>query len=272
MIRRDDGDGWLLITQSDHAALSGELAKHIGNERFGRVTEKVIIACGMHDAGWPMHDYLPTLNALQLPLDVFESPREISFPIWTASAEQAARVDPYVGLLVSLHSLALSALPVEMPTEFHASQMKERFENNKFQHRQIEMQEKLRTQLGMRTDIPLTLGLAEMGIDPREDQLIFDFRWLQAMDQISLAVCCTHVPFNHADVHPQPGQQHTSMRFAQQGDDLHIWPWPFDASEMACTIRGRRMQQKTWDSVESFHAAYNDAPIEEIQIRIMHGG
>ena len=70
--------------------------------------------------------------------------------------------------------------------------MRARFENNKFQHRQIEIQEEVRGKLGMRTDIPLTLGLAGSGFDLREDQLHFDFRWLQALDQISLGICCTH--------------------------------------------------------------------------------
>ena len=43
---------------------------------------------------------------------------------------------------------------------------KKRDEMNKFQHREIERQEKLRRKLGLRTDVPLTLGVAKAGIDP----------------------------------------------------------------------------------------------------------
>ncbi|HWB54115.1 MAG TPA: DUF3891 family protein [Tepidisphaeraceae bacterium] len=270
MIRRRHGGHWLLITQDDHAQLSGQLARHIGNEFFAPLSQKAILGISMHDAGWPIHDEQPTLNSKNLPLDVFETPREIGVTVWAESTQRAAEADPYAGLLVSLHSLALSAMPVPESEQSVSSQMKDRFETNKFQHKQIEEQEKLRHQLGMQTDIPLALGLAKLGTDPADDQLIFDFRWLQALDQLSLIICCSTTPLSgSALVHPHVGQAVMGLSLPRAGQRrISTDPWPFNESELSCTISGRLVPDQRWPSVEDFRRAYANAPIEEIDVTL----
>src|SRR5690348_14144894 len=110
MIRRKVNEEFWLIAQDDHAVLAGELARHIGNSQFQRPRDfdNFVTAVAMHDAGWPLHDQQPTLNESGLPLDVFETPAHIAFPIWTASADRAEAAGDLPGLLVSLHGLALS--------------------------------------------------------------------------------------------------------------------------------------------------------------------
>src|SRR5438874_5670453 len=112
MIRRAQGSHFLLITQHDHALIAGELADQFGNDNFASPIprEQTLLGVSLHDCGWPLHDIEPTLNADGLPLDVFESPRDLAFKVWTASVERAAQKDPYAGLLVSLHVLSLSVL------------------------------------------------------------------------------------------------------------------------------------------------------------------
>ena len=271
MIRRRHGGRWLLITQADHAALSGQLAEHVGGSRFAPLHPRAILGCRMHDVGWPSHDDLPTLNSQGLPSDVFETPRHIALPIWSASAERAIENDFYAGLLVSLHSLCLSAMPEPVPMQFESSQMRERFETNKFQHKRIEEQENLRRRLEMRTDIPLTLGVASQGVDVREDQLLFDFRWLQALDQLSLAICCTKVPFSHAMIYAKPGQQPATLNFSRNGNDVTVNPWPFNVAELSCTIVGRLMPERRWDSQDEFWDAYRVAGVERIEMRVYEG-
>jgi hypothetical protein len=202
MIRRREGDSFMLITQHDHALLAARLMAEVGNRTFhaSRRRSELIEATSLHDSGWPMHDDRPTLNGEGYPLDVFESPRSVTFPAWQAGADRAAGVSAYVGLLVSMHVLSLSALAAGMAQErrakgaFDPSQLTDQFEMNKFQHREIERQEQLRRRLGLRTDLPVHLGLAELNVDPAEDELRADLRWLQAMDLISLALCCTSPP------------------------------------------------------------------------------
>ncbi len=91
---------------------------------------------------------------------------------------------------MSLHNLSLSVIASTQAAgnheKFDMSKMTEQFELNKFQHREIERQERLRKELGMNTDRPLKFGLAFAGTDLKEDQLLFNFRLLQAMDMCSL--------------------------------------------------------------------------------------
>src|SRR3954451_11877586 len=165
MIRRRVGDEFWLIPQHDHAILSGELAKHFGNAKFAKPqAASSVLGVSVHDCGWPTHDEQPTLNKDRLPIDVFETSPEIGLSVWTESSRRAAAQDTYAGLLVSLHSLSLSALATSQVFDnekFDVNDSRVRFEVNKFQHAQIELQEKLRHQLGLRTDIPLRLGLSE---------------------------------------------------------------------------------------------------------------
>ena len=109
MIRRRYGEEWLLIAD-DYVAVLGAIGGACGNSRFAALEKDVVLACAMHDAGWAGHDDLPGLNGQALPLDVFEMPRPLALPIWSASTERTVEADIYAGLLVSLHSLCLSAL------------------------------------------------------------------------------------------------------------------------------------------------------------------
>src|SRR5687768_18404240 len=95
MIRRQQGDDWLLITQHDHALLAGELAEHFGNEYFARPEprEPALRGVRLHDCGWPLHDDQPTINKDGKPLDVFETTRDIALPVWRSSADQASAAD-----------------------------------------------------------------------------------------------------------------------------------------------------------------------------------
>src|SRR3954471_11078985 len=86
-----------LITQSDHAHLSGQLAQHFGNADFTPPDPTTIQAISLHDAGWPPHDDNPTLNHHHPPRDVFESTHEIALPVWTTSSDRAQSHHPYAG-------------------------------------------------------------------------------------------------------------------------------------------------------------------------------
>src|ERR1051325_1057408 len=110
MIRREEQGSFLLIAQHDHALISGQLAEQFGNARFAQPQpyRQVIKGVSLHDCGWALHDEQPTINPDGMPLDVFETPREIALKVWTASVDRVAAQDPYAGLLVSLHVLSLS--------------------------------------------------------------------------------------------------------------------------------------------------------------------
>jgi hypothetical protein len=279
MIRREAGSDFFLIAQNDHAILAGQLAQHFGNDRFAQPEprESVLTGVSMHDAGWPLHDDEPTLNADHRPLDVFETPRPIGLKVWAASAERAAAVDPYAGLLVSLHSLALSIFATSASTpgrheKFDVSQLSERFEVNKFQHREVERQEQLRRQLGLRTDLPLTHGLAEPHASPQDDRLAFHFRMLQAMDLISLCCCCTHPPAEKTqDVFTKPGATatHLKLRRDKQENAIRVDPWPFDQVRIGLTVPFRRVRARAYVDSADLQQHLAAAATEHLSVSVV---
>ena len=266
MIRRRIDDRWLLFTQDDHARLSGALAERLGNDAFAAPDESARRGIALHDAGWPLHDDQPTLNPDGKPLDVFETPRDIALEVWTASARRATAADPYAGLLVSLHALSLSAYAVSLDQSRPEQQStRTRFAMNQFQHAQIELQESLRKRLGLRTDRPLTLGLDEGSSDPREQKLAFDFRLLQAMDQLSLNLLCTEPPAPAMKIHPRPGQPLHEVTFHRIGSHrATLRPWPFASDSISVEIPCRVLPAEVFAGNEAFRRAFAQSPREQV--------
>jgi hypothetical protein len=276
MIRREDKGDFLLITQHDHAQIAGELAESFGNEFFARPEpfDSAIRGVSLHDCGWPLHDDRPTLNRDGKPLDVFETPREIGLMVWSASADRAAAKDPYAGLLVSLHVLSLSVFATTQ-TEFEHEKwdmdhQPDRFAVTKFQHKEIERQEKLRTLLGLRTDRPVHHAQPREVGQKREDELTFNFRMLQAMDTISLAACCTKPPSSQTqDVMPEPGAAPLRLSLSRRGDDVLIDPWPFALAEIELKIPLSRLPAEKFADEDQFRDAYARCSAEILTCRVM---
>lgn len=274
MIRRDVGDAYWLISQNDHALLLKDLAEQFGGPGIQVASQPAITGIIMHDAGWPLHDDHPTLNDQHIPIDVFESRRTVALKVWTASAQRAAEVDPYAGLLVSLHSLSLSVFAASQSTEkgekVNMSDPRTRFDMNKFQHGQIELQEKLRRPLGLRTDLPLHNGLVDDTDDPREQQLAFDFRLLQALDKISLAICCSEPPF--PKIEPlllKPGGKPIALNVTRPTpEELRVRPWCFDVAQIRVRVPYKHLPAQRYASEAELHKAYHAATTSTLEVTV----
>jgi hypothetical protein len=276
MIRREADDAFLLIAQHDHAELAGTLGRHVGGMRFlpPEPFDSTIAAIALHDCGWPLHDEQPTLNDRNLPLHVFETPPHIGVEVWQASVDRTAGQDTYAALLVSLHVLSLSGLAMQIygTAEVTAESQHRKFLLNRFQHNEVERQEQLRQQLGLRTDLPLRQGLAERGADPREDQLIHNFRTLQAMDQLSLSLCCSERPFRTIELSPHPGGGAVSVELHWAGQEhLLLRPWPFDVAQIDLAVPYRRVPAQRYQSEALFHEAYRAARVGVLPLLVAAG-
>jgi hypothetical protein len=270
MIRRDGPtpDSFLLITQDDHARLAAQFARRLGNARFAPPApfEAVIEAIAHHDAGWPLHDDAPTTNAAGQPLHVFEAPVPLATQVWSASVARAMNLGDYQGLLVSLHVFTLSAINI-----MHHSASPSRpdlFDINKFQHRQIEIQEDLRQRLGLRADVPLQLGLAAPGTSDEDDRLLFNFRYLTFMDRVSLALCCGKNLFPTIDdVRPRPGAAPVPIKLTMPDPaTVTIDPWPFDQPDLTFEIPARQVPAMPYGSPDELRATYQAAPPKPLRL------
>lgn len=277
MIRKRVGEAFWLITQRDHALLAGQIARAWGNRQFARPVggDVVYAAVDIHDDGWPDHDDSPTLDTAGRPMDVFESPRSLSHPIWLHSALRATEKGLYSGLLVSLHQLSLSAHAASAVTndKIDDEARRRQFDLNKIQHALIEHAENLRSKLGLSTDRPLRLGLADGWTNPAEDNLKFDFRLLQAADAISLHACCDHVPVGLVPApHPRPGTGQIQMNVAHAGDgSILLRPWPFEEKQLTLQIPYRSVPAMAYEDVERFRADYAAAPLQHFECVLRPG-
>jgi hypothetical protein len=273
MIRRESGNEFLLITQHDHALFAGQLARRLGNAPFGPPApfEETVEATAHHDAGWPLHDEAPTLNGQGAPLHVFEAPVPLATQVWSASVARAMNLGDYQGLLVSLHVFTLSAINV-MNHSANPSRP-DMFEINKFQHRQVEIEEDLRRRLGLQADVPLKLGLAAPGTSEADDRLLFNFRLLTAMDRVSLALCCGKNLFPAiTDVRPAPGAAPVPINVTMPDPaTMTLDPWPFDQAEMSFEVPARRVGRGPYASVEALREAYGAAKVEGLRLTVRCG-
>lgn len=269
MIRHAHGNDFLLIAQNDHALFSGHMAMQWGNDVFSPPLplQPVVDGVAMHDSGWPLHDRAPTLNARQWPLDVLETPPPLAAQVWSESVRRASEHDSYSGLLVSLHVLGLSALS---QSRKHKPPRGDLFELNKFQHRQVEVQEDLRRRLGLNTDRALQLGLAAPGTAPAEDLLLFNFNILKALDRISLDVCSGASLFHTIDgIFPRPGEPPINFAVGHPGEFvLSVDPWPFSVSGFDQPLPCKRLTRRDYATELEFRRNYEEAATESIAFRV----
>jgi hypothetical protein len=112
MIVRYESDGSIvMITQNDHAQLSGLFAAHWGNDRFEkpRPYASVVRAAMFHDRGWIRYETGPQLNLetgrtpsfREVPND---GPQLESFE-W--AGDWLSAIDPYAGLMIARHRTGL---------------------------------------------------------------------------------------------------------------------------------------------------------------------
>jgi hypothetical protein len=276
MIRHRRGDDFLLFTQNDHALFAGVLAEHVGNGGFSPLSPlgPTVQGIARHDSGWPLYDDNPVLDRDGLPMHVLHATLDISTHAWSESVDRAAAFHPWSGLLVSQHVLRLSSLPHEGDGE-QGKRIDPRvvFAINKFQHRQIEIQETLRARLGLRTDLPLTLGLAQPGANVDEDQLLVAACWLRALDSMSLDILCDRALFDAIDyVFPQAGA--APVRFAVGRPSpfvLTLSPWPFDQEKIVADMPFRSVPAREFSLLSEFRETYAAASPQKLAVQIIPG-
>lgn len=273
MIRRDGPNQIFLIRQHDHAQLAGKLVFHLGNAAFAPPIPlaSVALAVAEHDCGWRELDEHPVLNANGLPSHVFEIDHPTALNAWSKSVNRVSELDPYAGLLTSLHVMSLAVhTAVHLPNLPSDASRHDHFKIQQFLHRQIETQESLRRKLGMRTDLPLRGGLAEMGRSDNEDMLQINFHLLQLLDQVSLVLCFDRLVFDRVDkVMPKARAAPTTVRIERHSDGIvALKPWPFDCEKIDLQIPARPMPPGPYHNIEDMFAAFVASVPQSLDLRI----
>src|SRR5690606_14127877 len=152
MIRRTQlaPDGlprWVLIPQTEHARLSGQMAAAWGGGGYSRLDpyEEMVAAAAHHDDGWAAWDQHSDVDpATGRPLDFTEMPVPVSLEIWRGSIQSARRYGPLAAWAVSGH---FSALMQRFPARWQGGSDEDRTLAEAFLSEQARLREQLLIEL-----------------------------------------------------------------------------------------------------------------------------
>lgn len=253
MIVREQPDGSMtLISQPDHAKLSGQFAAHWGNEQFQppRPYESVVRAAAFHDSGWYRYETSPTLDEatgktppfMRVPWD---SVQRAAFQ-W--AIDWLTDIDPYSGLLVSRHRTGLQRGrygAISHPAIYNSQNMPH--DNMDFI---IENEQRQEEQL--------------RAFDRHEFQTNYEL--LQAWDLLSLNLCNKDVHDDYIDPVPmsynEAGESVQLKLMTIKGSEISIDPYPFDIRPFRVQIVARRLLKSKFGSEAEFRRAYFQAPFD----------
>jgi len=91
-----------LITQPDHAALSGAIAAALGPPLLPQLSSEVVQGITLHDEGWAPFDAQITLTDGR-PLSFLDFLPKDFLRAWNGSIERAEKIAPIAGAMVSEH-------------------------------------------------------------------------------------------------------------------------------------------------------------------------
>jgi hypothetical protein len=107
VIVRPSAAGLQVITQPDHAHLSGRLMAYSGTLRAHPRRDSILLAVAEHDNGWEEEDAAPTVDpATGAIVDFINAPLGVRHRVWPRAVARLAH-DPWAAALVAQHALAV---------------------------------------------------------------------------------------------------------------------------------------------------------------------
>jgi hypothetical protein len=101
----DRGDAWQVVLQTDHADLSGALARAWADR--GPRHESLAVAAARHDDGWAVWERAPRIDEAGRPVNFLDVDVRSHLAFYRAGIAAITEQDPYAGLLVSMHGAGI---------------------------------------------------------------------------------------------------------------------------------------------------------------------
>ena len=248
MIRRDiclaDGSpGWMLISQIEHARVSGELAARCCGAEGGavsRVPDEVVAAIGRHDDGWAAWEASPKMDPEHgWPLSFVEVAPADAMAIWSRSIEAAATIGPLAAWVVAGHFLRLAH-------HSDAAQL-----SAGLRAWQAEME-------ACRSDW-LAAWNASGPVAHTHEKANDALQWLWTFDEASLWLCCSCSSGKSIPCSPEPFRagRGTAVEMEFSTDTIgvaRVRPWRFDADSIDISLTGQAVparRYRNWHEVSA---------------------
>lgn len=241
-----------LIRQPDHALASGEMAARWQTPAGEGLGVRLVVAAAVHDVAWRDLDQAPRLDPERgRPFGFQEFPLDEKLEAYAWGIERMAEVDPYVGLLGSLHFC--SFLDEERAPDFLRSQERRR--------------ESLRRELTV-----------EQGRGRTEEEVQRHLRLLKLFDNLSL-YCCLAAPGSLEGARPgwvereglATAPDGTALELGWRGDDrLAVRPFRFRAP-FTVRIPFRDLPRRPWREPGNLADAWAEATARIWEVRVEPG-
>ncbi len=271
MIRIERADGWTLVEHRDHARLAGQFAEQWLHPDFLTPEPRggVLTAVSRHDDAWAVRDASPCLTKQGLPsafsrelVGKYSAFEEIDFleyiAVRAAATEAVAEDDPLAAIAISMHTVNLLTEQADLDTLAP--------EHRPVHARFVAGQRERQCELA-------GLHLARGG-DPRHitpQALRHAFEFLQACDSLSLLTCVDFpTDANLRHTHPRTSGERVTLRCSPLGErTFRVAPYPFVDDELSFTVPSRHVQKGSWRDLDTFRAAYQHAPVEQLRVRLV---
>lgn len=238
MLVQERSDGLGLITQHDHAALSGELAHAWRGVRGeGALPHRLVWAVTMHDLAWIEQDAWGWWSQDQGRLASFHDvPIAERVALYGRGLDALEAIHPYVATLVSLHYTSFTSSPAQ----------------GVFLDAEADRRERLGRELGEEGE-PEALAAA--------------LRWLKCFDRLSLFICLTSPALEPGNAPPWLGAESAGLagdgtRLGlrwRDGATLELDPFPFGPAPLEVRVPLRRVAERRFAGPGAMSAALASA-------------
>lgn len=252
-----DKSSLLVVLQTDHSRVAGQLAAHWSNDMFAEPKPwfSMILAAQEHDTGWWEWELKPTLNDQARPPDYISGggiPRDVHVAFDRNGIKRVLEQDRYAGLMVSMHQAGLNnqgfgMLP-HMPDRSGVP----------------EVAQFIREQEELRVTLTEELSRSE-AFAPyvSEEQLWTNYKLIEVFDQLA-QILCNRYPLNSAERKNGPPAVLKHVPVAPGADDATLSiemvderravlrPYPFDVDPLALSFPARLVSNRTYRDEDEF--------------------
>lgn len=231
MIVCDIGDSWQIVMQTDHAELSGDLARawRDKHDRF----DSLITAAERHDDGWAVWEQSPACDPeTSKPLNFLDVGVLAHLAFYRAGIAAITEQDPYAGLLVSMHGAGIYRGRYGSQPD-----LKLTFADDAREHVDAFVAEQERAFASRDAQVGVTA-------ERRRE----DYELLQIYDRMSLIFCMNNTL-------APPATELSGYRFEPGGNGtIRMTPYPFEGTEQRFSLLRRVLPRARWRDAESFRS------------------
>ena len=264
MIVQMQEEHFVVIRQTDHAAVSGEFAVEWGNETFARpeAFESFRLAAAEHDNGWREWDESPRIDPeTHEPWQFMAMPVADHLSFYQYGIKNVLKQDLYAGLLVSMHCTGIYSQRYGTDPGLKLKRYSPEVEAivQGFRERMENQQKHMRKQLG---------AGGEFGAD-EERALWANYKRLQMADRLSLYFCMAPPAAGTLGPAPVDEQQDAQWQLRPAGGNkVTIAPYPFRRDALEVRIKARRIARKSYRDDAELREALGQAKEELLEFTI----